>query len=376
MTLATGVRPFVAALALSLVAAVPSSPGAETAALQEAEAEEAAPRARRVMGCGDCWPAAFSFTPNGKEIFYLERFTGEIHRFRLKTRRDTRWGSVGPVNATGERGALGIALDPRWDKGKKKTRWKRRWVYAFSTNASPVENRVERLRKNRRGRGVKTRRMLTISITSGTNHNGGVIRFGPDRKLYVVTGDQAVPSRSQDLGDPAGKVLRMNRNGGRPSNNPTRSLAFSFGHRNSFGFAFDPQTGSLWQTENGPECDDEVNLVLPGGNYGWGAGSSCPNTSAQGPSPTPPEQEWTPPIVPTGAAFCRRCGLGPGVEGNLLVGVFGRSQIRSLSLDGERDDVTGESVLLDHGSGVLALERRPNGQVFFSDRSGIYRLKG
>lgn len=356
------------ALALCVAAILASPPGSAGAATGT----------RRILACGDCWPAAFTFTPDGKQILYLERYSGEIHRLRLKSGADTVWGSVGPVEGSGERGALGIAVDPRWDKGKKKTRWKRRWVYVFFTNDTPLENRVERLRHNRRGGGAKTERLATISITSGSNHNAGVIHFGPDGKLYVVTGDQAVPSRSQDLADPAGKILRLNRNGSRPGDNPLLgSVALSYGHRNSFGFTFDPFTGDLWQTENGPSCDDEVNLVLPGGNYGWGSGSTCPNTTSEGPAPIAPEHEWTPPIVPTGAAFCSGCGLGDPVEGDLLVGVYGDgTQIRNLSLDGGRDDVTGEEVLYDHSSGVLALERRPNGKVYFSDSGGIYELTG
>jgi glucose/arabinose dehydrogenase len=169
----------------------------------------------------------------------------------------------------------------------------------------------------------------------------------------------------------------MNRDGTRPDDNPIPgTLAFSFGHRNSFGFAFDLQTGSLWQSENGPDCD-ELNLVLAGRNYGWGSGSDCPDMSTEGPSPTPAEREYTPVIVPTGVSFCSGCGLGTSVEGDLLLAVFGDgTHIRHLSLDGERDDVIDEQVLYDHGSGIVTLERRPNGQVFFSDRSGIYRLEG
>jgi glucose/arabinose dehydrogenase len=364
-----GFRALTAIVAVSLAGGLAGPVGAGTA--------ETATGAQPVVDCpDDCWPAAFAFTPDGKQIFYVERYTGQIHRFTLKSGADAVWASVGPVDGAGERGALGIAVDPRWGQGKKKTRWKRRWIYIYYTSESPTENRIERLRKNRKGTSTKTERLLTISITSGSNHNGGVIHFGPDGKLYVVTGDQAVPSRSQDLGDPAGKILRLSRTGGRPDDNPIPgSLAFSYGHRNSFGFTFDPITDRLWQTENGPQCDDETNLALPGGNYGWGSGSNCPNTSSQGPSPIAPELEWTPPIVPTGAAFCQGCGLGDAVEGDLLVGVFGDgTQIRKLSLDAERDDVTGEELLLDHSSGVLALERRPNGQVYFSDSGGIFRL--
>lgn len=339
-------------------------------------AKDATAGSRSVVNCGDnCWPAAFAFTPKGRQIFYVERLTGEIHRYTLDSRTDLVWGSVGPVDASGERGALGIAVDPRWDSGKQRTRWKRRWIYVFYTNDSPLENRVERIRMARRGNGFKTERLATISITTGSNHNAGPIHFGPDGKLYVVTGDQAVPSRSQDLADPAGKILRLDRTGARPGDNPIPgSTAFSFGHRNSFGFAFDPQTGALWQTENGPQCDDEVNMVVPGGNYGWGAGSTCPNTSTQGPSPRAPEHEWSPPIVPTGVAFCQGCGLGDEVEGDLLVGVFGDGRILHFGLDAERDDLTGEAVLHEQTSGILAVERAPSGEVYFSDSGGIHVL--
>jgi glucose/arabinose dehydrogenase len=348
-------------------------------------AAQAAVGATLVVPCqpagDDCWPAAFTFTPNGKQVFYLERFTGEIHRVTLATGADRLWGDVGDPAGGSEQGALGIAVDPRWNR-KAKTRKARRrrarnrWVYVFFTQEAPLENRIVRMRRRLGGPGFITDHLLSIHINTGTNHNGGPIHFGPDRKLYVATGEQAEPDRAQDPGDPAGKVLRLNRDGTRPGDNPIPgSLALSFGHRNSFGIGFDPLTGRLWQSENGPSCDDETNLILAGGNYGWGGGSTCPDTSTEGPSPIQPETQYTPVIVPTGVAFCDGCGLGPDVEGDLLLGVYGDgTEIRNLSLDGERDDVVGEGLLYDHSSGVLAVERRPNGQVFFSDDTGIYRL--
>ena len=339
------------------------------------QAAESAVGAKTVVGCGDCWPAAFTFTPDGNQIFYLERYSGEIHRYTLKGGKDTRWAAVGPVDGTGERGALGIAVDPRWNKGNARQRKKHRWVYVFYTSESPLENRIVRLRQRSGGGGVTEQRLETISIGGASNHNGGPVHFGPDGKLYVATGELAVPARAQDQADPAGKVLRMNRTGSRPGDNPIAgSKAYSFGHRNSFGFTFDPATGGLWQTENGPECEDEANRVVPGGTYGWGPGSSCPDTSTEGPSPIAPAHAWTPTTVPTGAAFCSGCGLGADVEGDLVIGFFGDRDIRNLSLNGARDAVTGEATLLERTSGVLAVERRPNGQLWFSDSSGIYQL--
>jgi glucose/arabinose dehydrogenase len=330
----------------------------------------------------ECWPASFTFTPNGRELFYLERFSGEIHRVRLRTGVDTVWGDVGDPAAGSEQGALGIAVDPRWDRRARSARARRRrarqrWIYVFYTHRDPLENRVVRMRKRPGRPEFATDHLVSIDITVGTNHNAGPIHFGPDRKLYVATGDQTEPVRAQDLGDTAGKTLRMNRDGSRPADNPIPgTLAFSYGHRNSFGFAFDPQTARLWQSENGVDCD-ELNVILPGRNYGWGPGSDCPGMSTEGPSPTPAEREYMPVIVPTGVSFCSGCGLGTAVEGDLLLAVFGDgTHIRHLSLDGERDDVIDEQVLYDHGSGIVTLERRPNGQVFFSDRGGIYRLEG
>jgi aldose sugar dehydrogenase len=330
----------------------------------------------RVVDCRasnpECWPTAFAFTPDSKVLFYVERFTGQIRRATLATGRDTLWTRIQHVRQGSEQGLLGIALDPEWGRGPKQ-----RWVYSFYTNAQAGENQIVRLRKGPAG-GIQRQVLLRIDLDPpAENHNGGVIHFGPDGKLYAVTGDQGQdPGRSQDLLDNAGKVIRINQDGSRPANNPIPgSKAFSNGHRNSFGFTFDPQNGRLWQTENGPSCDDEVNLVLPGQNYGWGDQSSCPNTSESGTNPQLPERAYTPTIVPTGAVFCRNCGLGAAVQGDLLFSAFGPNEIHHLQLDPERDDVIDDDVLHTHGNGVLAMERRKGGVIYFSDSTGIFRLR-
>ena len=341
------------ALIAGLLAAIPlSSAGAA--------------RRVRVMDCkgGSCWPTAFAFTPNGRKIFYVERFSGEIRVKDLKTKKDRRWFRIGGVATEGEQGMLGLALDPRWPKKKN--------VFVYHTNRSPFQNRILRLRKQ----GGKTRRHRILTLGANGNHNGGVIHFGPDGMLYAVTGDLGSPSNSQNTSHPAGKVLRMTKNGKRPASNPFGgSKAWSYGHRNSFGFAFDPETGNLWQTENGPECEDEINLVVKGGNYGWGGGSNCPGTSTEGPGPRDPERAYTPVIAPTGAAFCDGCKLGGATQGTLLFGSVGERKIRRLTLDAQRDDVAGEAVIYSHGRFILALIAAPDGRVYFSDPYGIYRLR-
>ena len=84
---------------------------------------------------------------------------------------------------------------------------------------------------------------------------------------------------------------------------------FAYGIRNSFGFAFDPDTGDLWETENGPECNDEVNRIVAGANYGWGPSQSCPDTNNSGPSPRLPLVTYSTTIGIAGAVFCDGCGL-------------------------------------------------------------------
>lgn len=192
-------------------------------------------------------PVGFTFAPNGR-IVYLERATGELRQLDLRTGRDRLWHRLTGVSSDGERGALGVALHPRWPQMP--------YVYVYvsrtPTNGS-LRNQLLRLRM-RDGQAVGREVLLNSPIGSRANHNGGRIAFGPDAKLYVVIGDGGEdPATAQTLADePRGKILRLNPDGSAPASNPFGSLVWSYGHRNSFGFAFDPATGRMWQTENGP----------------------------------------------------------------------------------------------------------------------------
>jgi glucose/arabinose dehydrogenase len=344
-----------AGLLLSLVQAMPA---------------QAAVRRVRVVPCrsgnATCWPTAFAFIPSGTRIFYVERFTGQIRSRSLKTKRDTRWTTIGNVATGDEQGVLGIAIDPRWGNGNPN----HKWIYVYFTRSSPLNNVIIRMRKES---GNLIRRTLT-TIPASTHHNGGVIHLGPDGHLYAVTGDAGDPARAQNLTNKGGKVLRMAKNGSRPSGQPLPGLGFSYGHRNSFGFTFDRSNGRLWQTENGPACDDEINFVRGGRNYGWGPGSTCPDTNTSGPSPVAPKWRFNPVVAPTGAAFCFACRVGHGAGKNLLVGAWIDNRIRIMELNGTRNGIAGERTLFTNGQGVLAVEAAPNNRVYFSDPDGIYRL--
>lgn len=127
----------------------------------------------------------------------------------------------------------------------------------------------------REGRGTDLTVILD-RIPGASIHDGGRIKFGPEGKLYITTGDAANPSLAQDLNSLAGKILRINSDGSIPEDNPfPGSPIYSYGHRNPQGLAWHPLTKELFSTEHGPSgappncCHDEVNIIEPGKNYGW-----------------------------------------------------------------------------------------------------------
>ena len=123
-------------------------------------------------------------------------------------------------------------------------------------------------------------------IPAANIHDGGRIKFGPDGKLYLTTGETGQGSLAQDKLSLAGKILRLNPDGSIPDDNPFEgSPVYSFGHRNPEGLAWNPFNGLLYETEHGPSGEslqfahDEINVIMPGGNYGW------PNVMGYGDNP-------------------------------------------------------------------------------------------
>ena len=157
------------------------------------------------------------------------------------------------------------------------------FVYVFVTRntADGLRNQVLRI-KVENDDGVAVRRLLSVAAGPASNHNGGRILFGPDRKLYVVIGDNAQPANAQDRSaNLRGKILRLNPDGSIPATNPFGTRIWAYGIRNSIGFAFDPQNSRLWESENGPGCNDEVNRIVRGGNHGWGPNEIVPEHEQQ-----------------------------------------------------------------------------------------------
>jgi glucose/arabinose dehydrogenase len=194
------------------------------------------------------WDVAVA--PDGR-LWVSERDTGQVEV--IGTDGTTQVAARLPAVPAGEGGLLGLAVSPTFATDGE--------LYAYFT--AGTDNRVVRFRP-----GGDIRAVLT-GIPKAAIHNGGRIAFGPDGKLYVGTGDAGESDQAQDPQSLAGKILRLEPDGSVPADNPTAgSPVYSLGHRNVQGLAWDEQ-GRLWATEFGPDRDDELNLILAGGNYGW-----------------------------------------------------------------------------------------------------------
>jgi glucose/arabinose dehydrogenase len=326
-------------------------------------------------------PAGFTFGAGGK-IYYAERGTGRIRSYSPRTKKLHTFFSISRVDGSGERGALGVALSPNWPATP--------FMYVYVTRrtkaSSPLQNQLVRIKLSK-GHGVGMRILFTQPVSSATNHNGGRILFGPDGKLYVIIGENANPASAQNLNNLRGKILRVNAPGnstdGRAAAGNFHGRIWAYGIRNSFGFTFDSATGRLWETENGPSCNDEINLLQMGSNYGWGVNQSCGSTTAprdtnnSGPTPRVlPKVFFTSTLGITGDAFCHGCGLGPAAEGRLFFGCVNDGFLRSMALDAGRTNKLGSvaKVFTGPSGAIYSLETGPNGHIYFSNPNGIYKL--
>lgn len=182
------------------------------------------------------------------------------------------------VNSTGERGLLGVAFDPDYATN--------RFVYVYYTATTPaIHNRVSRFTADSANQDVAEAGsevvLLDLENLSATNHNGGAIHFGPDGKLYIATGENAVPSFSQSLANRLGKMLRINSDGTIPEDNPTsfpniagsptgvNRAIWAVGLRNPFTFSFQPGTGRMHINDVGQGTWEEISVGAAGANYGW-----------------------------------------------------------------------------------------------------------
>jgi glucose/arabinose dehydrogenase len=283
----------VAVLAAGLGSPAGSSSAAKGPGSRQTAAAERKAKPRTITK-GLQVPWGLAFLPNG-DALVSERTTGRILRITGPGHRRVGHKRVvmqvpGVDTDAGEGGLLGLAVSPHYRRDH--------WVYAYLTTAS--DNRIVRFRLGH------TLHPVLTGLRRAEFHDGGRIAFGPDGKLYAGVGETGQTALAQDLSSLNGKILRLNPDGSVPAGNPfPNSLVWSWGHRNVQGLAWD-RKGRLWATEFGQNTTDEVNLILPGHNYGWPIVEGVGNT--QGGSFTNPVVTWTPTSTasPSGDAIVGR----------------------------------------------------------------------
>jgi glucose/arabinose dehydrogenase len=223
-------------------------------------------------------PTAMAFAPDGR-LFVCQQ-GGQLRVIKNGALLAAPFLSV-TVNSSGERGLLGVAFDPDFATNQ--------FVYVYYTATTPaIHNRVSRFTASG-DVAVPGSEVVILdlnNLSGATNHNGGALHFGPDGKLYIAVGENATPSNAQTLANLLGKMLRINKDGTIPTDNPFFNQAtgvnraiWALGLRNPFTFAFQPGTGRMFINDVGQNTFEEINDGIAGSNYGW------PNS--EGPTTTP-----------------------------------------------------------------------------------------
>ncbi|HEY0070790.1 MAG TPA: PQQ-dependent sugar dehydrogenase [Chloroflexia bacterium] len=319
-------------------------------------------------------PVAMAFDPQGR-LFYTEKESGNVRLFANGTLQPNPVINF-RVNIFNERGLLGIALDPNFNQNH--------YIYIYYTcsTAAPdcpvMENRLVRFVENN-GTGSNATIIFTSPQTAG-QHNGGNIHFGPDGKLYVSIGDNFNPPNGQDVTVKNAKMHRINSDGSMPTDNPNFNRPgalpslFAMGLRNSFDFTFDPLTGRIFASENGPGCDDEVNRIEGGFNYGWRPNYPCDDESAGGPDP---QYNTIKPLWTNGSRCCQApTGIAvytgnqvPQWRNDLFMAAYETPALYHFRFNDDRTGFASVNVV-EGVPAMMDVETGPDGALWFIDGGG------
>jgi glucose/arabinose dehydrogenase len=325
-------------------------------------------------------PWAMAFAPDGR-LFITER-PGRLRLVENGRLRPEPMASFPKVALAQEIGLMGLTLHPQFARNHLLY-----VAYAYSSKESYV--RVERYRET--GGGLTDRKSIIEDIPAASYHAGCRIKFGPDGKHYITTGDATEGSKVQRLDTLNGKTLRLNDDGTIPGDNRfvskagARSEIWSYGHRNSQGMDWQPWTNLLFQTEHGPTSildgidflffnrgGDEVNIVEKSRNYGW----PLIHHQRQASFMETPLLEFTPALAPAGATFYRGTALRGFQNKFFFANLLDQSIVRVV-LDGRRV-VSRERLFKNRYGRLRDIVEGPDGALYFctSNRDQRGRLTG
>jgi glucose/arabinose dehydrogenase len=306
-------------------------------------------------------PWSIAWAPDGRMMF-TER-PGRVRIFQNgKLRREPLF-VVPDVEASGESGLMSLALHPQFASNH--------WLYlSYAYKGDGQRVRVVRYRES--DAGLTDRKLIIEDIPAAPFHAGCRLRFGPDGKLYITTGDATQRELAQQLNSLAGKTLRLNDDGSVPSDNPfvgqanARPEIWTYGNRNGQGIDFQPDSNLLFETEHGPSGfdgpggGDEVNILEKGKNYGW---PLIHHTQTRVGLESP-LLEYTPACAPGSGMFYRGTAF-PQFKGNFFFGCLAGKRLIRVVLDGRRV-VSQENLLSGKYGRIRDVAEGPDGNLYFS----------
>ena len=386
-----------AGFAAMIVASIAACGSGDAAAQTAPTAQTARPAKATVLGATLATPWGLAFLPDGRLLVTQKGGAMVIVRADGSAIEATLSG-VPAVDSRGQGGLLDVALDPDFASDP--------WVYFSFSESGGSSAGTALARGHLRGDALKDVAVIwrqTPRVSSGI-HYGSRIVFRADKTLYLTVGergqdDPAKPTaeNAQNVAKSLGKVMRLNRDGSAPVDNPVFAGAgalpglWSIGHRNPQGAALQPGSGDLWLTEHGPKGGDELNRVIAGRNYGWPLASyGCPYSFPQSeaacrpgggthaPKFEEPKSTWLPiSAAPSGLAFYTGDKFLEW-KGNLFAGALaGRTLWRHvIEADGRvslREEVAAVKAL---GKRIRAVKQAPDGWLYLlSDDGALVRVE-
>lgn len=330
-------------------------------------------------------PWAMTFLPDGRML--ITEKAGELLLVSADGKQRTALSGVPKVMSEGQGGLMDVVLHPRFAQNRlvyfsyseAAADGKKGVVLArgvFNDGAAPGLSKVETL-------------FRASPYLEGNGHFSGRIAFAPDGKLFFTNGERQAFDPAQDPKSTLGKVLRLNDDGTPAAGNPLAAKGFhpavwSYGHRNLLGLAFDAQ-GNLWEQEMGPQGGDEVNLILPGRNYGYPKVSNGshydrpPWNGADIPDHSPgdgfeaPKVWWNPSISP-GGLMIYSGKLWPQWRGDIFIGGLSGQALIRVDVDGVAATKGDQWPM---GDRIREVEEGPDGAIWLLEdgqRGGAGRL--
>jgi len=323
-------------------------------------------------------PWGMAFLPDGR-LLVTER-AGRLRILGADNKLSAPLAGVPEVYVRNQGGLLDVALDP--DFTTNKTIW-----LSYAEPGGPGGSSAF-ARATLGDTALSDVKVVFVQQpkVSGGGHYGGRIVFTKSGHVFLTTGDRQKLDPAQDLESHLGKLIRLNRDGTVPKDNPfigrsdVKPEIWSYGHRNIQGAAIDPATGTLWTIEFGPKGGDELNRPEPGKNYGWPL-VSWGNHYDGGDIPDPPTRPdltdavkyWNPVISPSGMIFYTGAKF-PQWKGNLLISGLSSESLTRLKIEGNK--VT-EEERIAMGERIRDVEQAPDGSIYVAtDESDghIWRL--